>query len=282
MRGRGLDGPPVLQPAIGVHVQRSRDDVAVIEPQRLGAVRNGLVPIDGLGVGFATGLRRPVQAQVPLADAGGGVAVPLEQRGHRQTVGFDQGLAVAAEHAFLEARPPAVAPGQEAVPRGGADRRGRVRVGEPNPLRGQSIHRRRRHFRLPTVAAGIAVPQVVGENEDDVGPAARLCEAPALPEQRCRRSKACHPQKTPACMRLACHAVTPMNAAPKPSPQHCIASWESDQRGIVQSRSFGMLPSVRLGSTVSALTPINNSTIRSFPCEIAICNGVAGTLSTGC
>ena len=78
--------------------------------------------------------RRPAQAEVPLADAGGVVAVLLEQRGDGHAAGLDQGRGVSAEHALLEPRPPGVSAGEDAVAGGRADRRAGVGVGEAHPL----------------------------------------------------------------------------------------------------------------------------------------------------
>ena len=94
-------------------------------------------------------LRRPGPAEVPLADARGGVAVPAEQRGDGEPVGLDERSAPRRQHAGLQPRAEAVAAREQAVARRRADRVGRVGVGEADALGGQAVEVRRGDLRLP-------------------------------------------------------------------------------------------------------------------------------------
>ncbi len=159
--GRQHHGPSVLDKHVRRHVERRRQHERLVEPECVG-----------------TGIERPAeigrlggaQPQVPLANAAGSIAEPLEQRRHRHAARFDQRGRITVEHARLEPRAPRVAPGEQTVPRGRADRRGRMRIGEAHALAGQPIDVRRGNLRLAVVNARIAVAQVVGQDHQHVRP----------------------------------------------------------------------------------------------------------------
>ena len=112
---------------------------------------------------------RPSEAEMPLADASGDVARPLEQRGERQASLFDQQRVVGPDRAVARPGAPAIAASQQVVAAGRADRRRRVPLGESHPFPRQPVDVRRPDLRR-AIAADIAVAEVVGENNDDVGP----------------------------------------------------------------------------------------------------------------
>jgi hypothetical protein len=119
-------------------------------------------------------------AEVPFADAGGGVAAGAEglgERGLREgklagvggrhdlaaAVPLDAGLANRVGHAAA-GRP---APGEKAGPGGRANRGGRVGVGEAHAFAGQPIDVRRADVRV-AVAGEIAPAEIVDQEEDEV------------------------------------------------------------------------------------------------------------------
>ena len=112
----------------------------------------------------------PSQAEVPLADAGGGVALVLEQARDGEPARLDERRRAALQHAALQRTAPGVAAGQDAVARGRADGRGTMGVGEDHAFARQAVEVRRADFGFRVEAAQVAVAEVVGEDEDDVGP----------------------------------------------------------------------------------------------------------------
>ena len=107
--------------------------------------------------------------QVPLAEAGGRVAVPLQRLRERLAV-LRQVRRVArerpgelADHA--EAHRVVVAPGHQRRPRRRAERR-RVEAVVREPARGQPVERRRAD--RPAERARVAEARIVGQDEQDV------------------------------------------------------------------------------------------------------------------
>src|SRR5207237_4647567 len=116
----------------------------------------------GQGVGRA--------AEVPLADAGGGVTELLEPVGHRrlgerQAEAAPAGPATAVE---LVAEAGRVAAGQEAGPAGGAVGGGDVAVGESHAVLGDGVDVRRRDVLHDPLEPELAPADVVGQEDDDV------------------------------------------------------------------------------------------------------------------
>ena len=109
------------------------------------------------------------ESQVPFSDAGGVIAVLLEQRRHRQPIGGDQGLGIAVQDPALQPRAPSIASGQQAVPRRSTHRRSTVGVGECHPLRRQPVQMGRLDLAtLRIQALDVAIPEVVGNDVDDI------------------------------------------------------------------------------------------------------------------
>ena len=129
-------------------------------------------------------LRRQVLrqvAEVPLADAGGGVALGLESLGQRDLVGRQPAGGVGEQHAArcrwhmpAADRQPA---GEQRRPARRADLGRRVELREPHALGGHAVEVRRADGRV-AVAAEVAVAEVVGEDDDDVGRAPTIEAAP--------------------------------------------------------------------------------------------------------
>ena len=133
-------------------------------------------PVDRrlLGVGGAIrgGARRggPAEPQVPLADPRGVIPRITEQRGDRRPVRLDQRVAVAPQHAPRQPRAPGVPPGEQAVAGRRAHRRRRMSVGQPQALPRQPIEMRCGDPPGRVERADIAVAEIVGQDQDDVGP----------------------------------------------------------------------------------------------------------------
>ena len=106
-----------------------------------------------------------VVAEVPLAEMPGAVAVGGEDVGGRGQVGTQQRAPHAHEGGAVAQR---VDTGHQLAARRGAHR-AHVEVGEAHALRLQPVQCRGAQHRVAGVGE-VAVPLVVGENEDDVGP----------------------------------------------------------------------------------------------------------------
>ena len=105
-------------------------------------------------------------AQVPLADAHRGVALLLEQLGHRLLLGADADGADREEHVG-QRHPLGVAAGHHLCPRRRADRRG-VEAGQLHPF-GRHAVQARRAVELRAERPDVAVAHVVDEDHDEIG-----------------------------------------------------------------------------------------------------------------
>src|SRR4051812_14935024 len=157
-------------------------DAVLVGPDPVGrrdvGMRLGAFPGAGvLVVAVSAELRRigdvAAAAEVPLAEVGRAVTDRLEDARRRRRLEREEIVLLATAIAgarLLEARdlPAAgVASGQEAAPRRRTDRRGSVILREARPLGGEAVDvRSRRDF--TAVAAEVARPQVVGQEDDDV------------------------------------------------------------------------------------------------------------------
>ena len=182
--GGGLDDAVLLEPGEGREVGDIVAEVGV-EAAVHGTSRDGPFVVDAFVQGQARGVvaagpeldvvrRRgavvegPVPAQVPLADAVGAVPLPPQQPGHGEAVGLDESALPLPEDAPLQARAPAVAPGEHGVAAGRAHAGGSVGVGEAHALGGEAVQVRRGDPRFGVVAARVPVAEVIGQDEDDV------------------------------------------------------------------------------------------------------------------
>jgi len=104
--------------------------------------------------------------QVPLADADGPVASILEYVGERDFIQIHAAFILRKKH-VRNADACGIAAGQQCRARRRANRIGRRKIGEPHAGGGHAIEIGRRNLR--TVAAQIAVTQIVAKDEDDVG-----------------------------------------------------------------------------------------------------------------
>ena len=128
------------------------------------AERLSVIDVFGLGAGAS-----PVEAEVPFAEHGGGVAVRLEKRGDGGAAGFDERWTEALEYALFEATAPSVAARQERVAARRAKRGRGVGVGEAEAFAGEAIHVRGLPRAGGVVSGDVADAEVVGEDVDDVG-----------------------------------------------------------------------------------------------------------------
>ena len=105
---------------------------------------------------------------MPLADAGRHITLFFKERRDGFAIRLDERRRFPVEDSLFHAAAPGIAPGEQPVPRGRANGRGRVGVREPHPFTSQPVDARRGDLR-GAVATDVAVTQVVGENDDDVG-----------------------------------------------------------------------------------------------------------------
>ena len=150
---------------VGREVQGGRQEEGAGEAQGVGAGVEGRPEV---GVRFGALGVEAAEPEVPLAEEGSGVAGFLEQGGQGRPSLFDQGAPVAVQDPGLQARAPGVAAGEDAVAGRRADRRRRVGVGEAQSLGCQAVEGRGRNPGVRVVAAGVALPQVVGQDQEDV------------------------------------------------------------------------------------------------------------------
>ena len=115
------------------------------------------------------------EANVPFADEGGCVSFSLEHGGECESILFDEaGASGAGEDAF-HAGSEGHASGEDAVAGGRADGGGAVSVGKTESFAGELVDVGCGDFGLVVVATEVAVAEVVGEDEEDVGEAVGLC-----------------------------------------------------------------------------------------------------------
>ena len=150
--GGGFREPVIFDKNERRHVERSTDTKIIIKPARRRPV------------GHRQSLRvfGNAQSQMPFADARGGVAVLLEQPGHRQPVGGDERRAVTVQHAILEMTAPVVATGENTVAARRADRRRGMCVRERHPLSRQPVEVRRGDLATVRIQAmHVAIAEII-------------------------------------------------------------------------------------------------------------------------
>ena len=177
--GRGLvigqrRGGAAVYVYVGRHVQRRGYAEVAVEAviQRAAVYGAGIVHAVHRGkVGRLTGAGRfrPVQTQVPLAHAAGNVACAAHKVRHGAAVGLYKRLGVAAYYAALQPRAPVVAPGQYAVARRRAHRRGGVHIGAAHTAARHCVYVYRVQLGIRVKAGYVAVAHVVGQYVYDVG-----------------------------------------------------------------------------------------------------------------
>ncbi len=107
------------------------------------------------------------EAEVPFADAGGRVALVLEEIGESVSVRiYEQGV-VRPDRRTAEPGPPGVATSEEIVARRGTDRTRRVGCGELAPLRRENVDIRAAHLRR-SVATQVSVAEIIRKNEEHI------------------------------------------------------------------------------------------------------------------
>ena len=111
-RGGDGGGTILVEPDIGRHIEGGADAEKPIETSRGGTGGEGLGEVDILERGTVAD---PIQAEVPFAEDGGGVAMLLEKGGDRETAGLDERGVVALEDALFELPAPRVATGEERI-----------------------------------------------------------------------------------------------------------------------------------------------------------------------
>ena len=162
-----------------------------------------VVLVESAGVGMV----RPLEAVVPLAEGGGGVAGGLERFGNR---GFVQVEAFAARRGAVDAAADVVPAGQEFGPRGRTDRADEEAV-QACPAAGQRVETRRGKVRV-AVDAQVAPALVVGDDEEDVGPASgrRVGGRDRPARQKCRpRGRGARGRPPQKLTPVTCHIARP-------------------------------------------------------------------------
>ena len=161
----------VLDEAVGAVVGICRQSEEVVEAQGPRPRRERAVPV-GSRHAF-------LQAEMPLPERRGAVALALAERGESGSIGLNVEWAVGEEHlAVFHAGPPVVAARHQPVAGRRADRSGGVGAREPPAFAGEPVDVGGLQTLCP--AAGQAPPaEVVGEDDHDVGPACRRLIGPA-------------------------------------------------------------------------------------------------------
>ena len=118
----------------------------------------------GFAIGGGVGL-----TEVPFADAGGRVTVLLEQFSNREPIRRDERFVPRSEHIALESCAPRVTTREKRISSGGAHRRRGMRILEPHALTSETVEVGGGDLRVLVVASKVAVTQIIGENEDDIG-----------------------------------------------------------------------------------------------------------------
>ena len=131
--GGSLDHALVLDVEVRLHVEGGGDPEVVLEagcdrprPERHAVVGPAGLPVVGSRIG--------AESEMPLANAGGGVAERLEEPWQGDALRFEQGGGSPVQHAALQPRAPGVAAGEERVAGRRADRRRTVGVRQPYAL----------------------------------------------------------------------------------------------------------------------------------------------------
>ena len=110
----------------------------------------------------------PTEPEVPFADASGEITRVVEQRSHRLAPLIDEQRIVGPDGPMTGPGPPAIATCHQVVSARRADGGRRVRGREAHAFARKPIDVRCLDLCRP-ITAEIAVTQIVGQNEDDVG-----------------------------------------------------------------------------------------------------------------
>ncbi len=116
---------------------------------------------------LVTGKKRFVKPEVPFSDAGGLVAMVLEQFGKGQFVRVNPGWGIRPVDPNFIAHASRIATGQQARPRGTANRGGRVVIGKADSFPGHGIDTGRLYLGRP-VAPQVIVSLIIDQNENEV------------------------------------------------------------------------------------------------------------------
>ena len=164
--GRGHGGGAVVgQPHVGRHVEGCADTEEAVEAIGERAVGEGLGEIDVFELSAGP---RPIEAKVPFAEDGGGVAVFAEEARDGGTVRLDERWVVTLQHALFQTSTPCVAAGEERVAGGRTEGRSGVGVRETQASTREAVEVRGLPSALGIVAGDVADAEVVGKDVDDV------------------------------------------------------------------------------------------------------------------
>jgi len=128
------------------------------------------------------------RTQAPLADRPGGIAGLLEPLGQRDRLGGNRLLSLGLDRAVVaDVGVAGVQARHQHAPRRRADGRAAVALREADSLGGHAVQGRRADFLL-SVAPQLAVSQIVGQDEHDVGGAV-AAGASSLLAGACQRGR---------------------------------------------------------------------------------------------
>ena len=163
-RGHG-GGAIVGQPHVRRHIEGCADAEEAVEAIGERAVGEGLGEID---VFELSARARPIEAKVPFAEDGGGVAVFAEEARDSGTVRLDERWVVTLQHALFQTSTPCIAAGEERVAGGSTEGGSGVGVRETQASTREAVEVRRSPGALGIVARDVADAEVVGKDVDDV------------------------------------------------------------------------------------------------------------------
>ena len=134
------------------------DDERIVETDGIGSGIDLLVVVRWLGL---------AQAQMPFADAGGGIAGLFGDRGDGRLV-LGNAKRINARENRGACLAPGIAAGEQRIAGGGAGGGGGIAVGKPHSLHRQPVDIRGLDLGC-AVAAEVAIADVVAKDDDDVG-----------------------------------------------------------------------------------------------------------------
>ena len=160
-----------IDPVGGRAADRAKEPV---EPTMNGPVGNGAGKVrlfDALDLSIGDELSLLVEeghADVPLANAGGGISLVAEHLGEGEPVFLDQAGSLHPREYALHPRAECHPPSEQAVPGGSAHGGWAVGIGKVHSLLRHLVQMGGRDFRLWIVATQVSITQIIGENEQDV------------------------------------------------------------------------------------------------------------------
>jgi len=182
--------------------------VGALPVEEMGVVVDAAAHVsEGIVVALAVGHGLGRIAEVPLADVARDVAGLLHHLGDRHLLGGHSGVTGLRGDVARHARPLRIATRHQCCPRRRADRRPHVKLREPRPFPRQPIQAGSDQVFGP-VAVHVNTALVVGEDQNDVGPAPSRLPESYRRKCRCARCHGQHPQEFTSALFVA-HRYAP-------------------------------------------------------------------------